>query len=245
MYFKTTSISKYLSLSILFLEKNIMDGKAHTLWMYFLILIAHLIQAAITTPPFCEKCRCIENQPNGTSIECFNTTISDILYKNSSWFDENNQTYPIIGLKLQKTDVGDLKTKFVKTNIFVLDLSNNSIKDVGDGVFSNLKYMELLILSDNEIEYLNPDCFKGDYEPGYFYPLHSLKVLILSNNKMHSLNQDLFEHTPKIENLSLKGNPFKVLDYHTTIAIGNLPYLKVRKVFFFYLIGLGFYGELQ
>lgn len=49
----------------------------------------------------------------------------------------------------------------------------------------------------------------------------------MAHNRIHSLDKDIFEHTPKIEVLSLAHNPFKILDDHTTIAITSLMYLKV------------------
>lgn len=40
---------------------------------------------------------------------------------------------------------------------------------------------------------------------------------------------NIFEHTTDLEILDLSYNPLKVIDKHTTIAIDNLPMLKVSK----------------
>lgn len=195
--------------------------------MLKLLLLLPFLYTATAQPLLCTKCKCNKStDPKGLSIECINATISDVFFKNETWLQQDNATAPIIGVRLHRTDIGDLQTKFVTSDLVVLDLSNNSIGNISEGVFSGLQNMEMLILSDNNIESLNPHIFRGVYEPGYFYPMHSLRVLMLCNNKMHSLDQSLFEHTPNIETLSLSGNPLKVLDANTVIAIGSLPYLK-------------------
>lgn len=178
--------------------------------------------------PLCAICKCPQENQNSSTIDinCLNVKTGDLIYKNNSWFSEKNESFSIIGVNLQNNGLTELAIPFVKSDLMALDLSNNSIRNISDGVFANLQKMELLILSNNEIEYLNPDAFKGVYSNGYYYPLSSLKELVLSNNKLHTLNQDLFEHTTKIERLILRDNPLKMVDQHTMVALGDLPNLK-------------------
>lgn len=68
---------------------------------------------------------------------------------------------------------------------------------------------------------------QGPFDVGFYEPLQ-LKILDLSGNELHTLHQDLFEHLPHLEQLYLKGNPFKILDKPTVIAISSLPNLKVN-----------------
>lgn len=69
--------------------------------------------------------------------------------------------------------------------------------------------------------------FQGLYLPEIYTPLRSLQVLKLSYNDIHSLNSDIFEHIPQLIELRLDGNPLKVIDHPTVIAISSLSALKV------------------
>ena len=59
-----------------------------------------------------------------------------------------------------------------------------------------------------------------------YEPLKSLKVLNLSQNFLHTLNQGIFEHTREIRVLSLRGNPFTVIDTPTRNALSDIPLLE-------------------
>lgn len=64
--------------------------------------------------------------------------------------------------------------------------------------------------------------------PEVYLPLRSLRILKLSHNDIHSLNQDIFEHIPEITELLLDGNPLKMIDHNTIVAISSLSTLKVN-----------------
>lgn len=46
---------------------------------------------------------------------------------------------------------------------------------------------------------------------------------------LHSIDQDLFEHMPSLETLILESNTFLVIDQGSSIAISQIPFLKVIK----------------
>ncbi|XP_018320781.1 leucine-rich repeat neuronal protein 3-like [Agrilus planipennis] len=175
--------------------------------------------------PFCDKCHCSKEEP--LIVDCASVKITN-LFEDYYWMDKTtNISYSIAALNLSSNDLGDIKKIFPKSNLTVLDLSNNYIRSLDDQVFTNLEMMEILILSYNEIEHLNPNTFRGIRIDGDDYPLESLKKLYLDHNKLHTLPQDVFEHLQnEIKVLDLSDNPFTVIDQQTTIAIGSLIFLE-------------------
>ncbi|PZC80312.1 hypothetical protein B5X24_HaOG214921 [Helicoverpa armigera] len=90
-------------------------------------------------------------------------------------------------LSLSGNRIKDLKeSDFEKLNkLEVLDLSSNSIKTIGFNVFQNMVLLYSLDLSHNELEVANKDAFAN---------LRSLSSINLSTNKLKSLPKDLFKN---------------------------------------------------
>ncbi|KAK4878390.1 hypothetical protein RN001_010896 [Aquatica leii] len=176
----------------------------------------------------CSHCNCTNTKENTVDVNCTDQFITyNVLYDKSTWVDEKDSPYPLGRVVLKLSDLPDLMDPFPFSNLTYLDLSKNYIRRINDSCFAQFQNMHTLILSDNEIDNLKPDVFKGLRMDGNNYPLRSLKVLKLDNNRLHTLNDDLFEHLEQVlEVLDLSYNPFKVLDLQTTIAIGSIIYLK-------------------
>ena len=85
-----------------------------------------------------------------------------------------------------------------------LDLHNNQISTLDDGVFLNMISLEKLDLSNNDLVQIPQDALKG---------LSSLKSLNLNSNKLIGLDNDLLG-LPRLQSLSLSKNNFKMIGPH-------------------------------
>lgn len=90
---------------------------------------------------------------------------------------------------------------------------------------------------------MKADLFRGPTNIKQYEPIE-LEVLNLEYNLIHSLPKRIFEHTPKLKNLYLNGNPMNVIDSVTILAISSLRNLEVstpRKQFIVDLYNKGFF----
>ncbi|XP_039276507.1 leucine-rich repeat-containing protein 4B isoform X2 [Nilaparvata lugens] len=130
-----------------------------------------------------------------------------------------------------KFDVNQIRhlTQYPKLPLVYLSLTHNMISTIDDGAFSNLESLTILDLSHNYLDsgHLNPNIFKGQYQPEYYAPLKNLTELNLSHNLLYTLHPDVFEHLPRLERLSLNNNPFKTLDKNTVTALSSIQSLKL------------------
>ncbi|RZC39590.1 leucine-rich repeat neuronal protein 1, partial [Asbolus verrucosus] len=196
------------------------------MYLFFLFLTLASLSNAQNVPPFCKICTCENDDNNNFEITC-TRNVNMYINDNSYWMDQNNnRSYSYKSLTIHNNPILTLKKQFPPSNIVLLNLANNSIVNISDSIFSNLQNMETLILSYNNIELLHPDAFDGQYAEGDFRPLKSLKKLHLDHNRLHSLDGDIFEHTSRVEVLTLSHNPFKILDQQTIVAITSLVFLK-------------------
>lgn len=113
-----------------------------------------------------------------------------------------------------------------------LNFRHNTIRKIEKGAFANLKLLESLDLSHNELESgeMHPAVFEGLYAPTAYEPIQNLKVLNLSHNSLHTLDPDLFEHFPNLEELDISFNPFKVIDQNSEIAISTIGRLTTLEM---------------
>ncbi|XP_066144582.1 leucine-rich repeat neuronal protein 1-like [Euwallacea fornicatus] len=174
-----------------------------------------------------EKCVCTYNDGSQTIKVTCTKNVQALLLDNSSWIDPNTKLlYEYTEVTLTNQNFIKLNFTFPKNNLTYLNLANNDIYSITDSVFQNLQNMRVLILSNNDLELLSVDAFKGLYLEGRFDPLRSLIELRLDHNKLHTLNKDIFEHIDDLEILDLSYNPLKVIDLPTTMAIDTLASLK-------------------
>jgi Leucine-rich repeat (LRR) protein len=111
-------------------------------------------------PPFSKSCKCVEDDSNKFDVTCTGNIWTQV-FDESSWTDKNlNKSYPYKSLTVHNSPLLSLDKKFFSSNIVYLDLANNSIVNVSDGIFSNLQDMETLVLSFNNIESLHPNAFE-------------------------------------------------------------------------------------
>lgn len=125
------------------------------------------LTATYASTPLCLVCPC-NSQPNKPpNINCVNSNISNIFDK-KFWIDDFNKSYAIQSLIYKHNNLRNLTTKFPSSNITTLDLSDNIIKEIGDGVFGDLQNMEELILANNDIHHLRPDAFHVSFSLNIF-----------------------------------------------------------------------------
>ena len=175
----------------------------------------------------CRKCICDADKK---IIECTRRALNKT-FSVGSWTVLNQTTidYEILQLDVNQLDKIDVQFPFLRFPLKVIDLSHNKIKQFAKNVFSNLKYLEEINLSYNELttELLKSEIFEGRYSPDEDEPLMSLKRLRLSNNLLHNLDDELFVHTKYLQELYLDNNPFQIIHANVLKAFSDLLQLQL------------------
>ncbi|KAF4521506.1 hypothetical protein B566_EDAN001806 [Ephemera danica] len=201
-----------------------------SLSLAILVIFVASIQAedaSTTSPPtttagnICKICECSGDKPK--IVDCTDRKL-DAIPDASVW-----PTNVDIEARMDHNLFTHIKPLGSIPGITRLSLSYCRVTVIEELAFQELGNLTFLDLSNNQLttDALTPNIFKGHYAPDGYMPLKSLKVLHLGYNSLHSLDQDLFEHLTYLTELSLKSNPFKVLDHQTIVAISSLDYLKV------------------
>ncbi|CAL8140087.1 unnamed protein product [Orchesella dallaii] len=160
-----------------------------------------------------------------------------IMYEQTDWqatFDnENLPENTTLDIRFDENFLTTIP-RFPPMPILFLTLRRNNISVIEDLAFSELKQLNFLDLSYNNLRSgsLNEKVFMGPFNAsqGYF-PL-PLKHLNLSHNFIHSLNIKAFDHLTNLQTLDLSHNPLKVLSGTTSMAIAsmkNLEYLGLAQ----------------
>lgn len=112
----------------------------------------------------------------------------------------------------QRFSVTYSKLKFIKqtdfnymTVITELDLSNNQIEIVPNGVFDNLVQLEILFIHNNKLAYLPTDTLAM---------LIRLKHFYAQDNQLKQLNKNFFSNNKQIERILLQNNRLARIDEH-------------------------------
>jgi Leucine-rich repeat (LRR) protein len=184
-------------------------------------------QPASTIPPkqdICTKCECTGDKTK--IIDCSDKGLESI---------PNDTVWPTnvsIEARLDHNNFVHIKSFGSIPGLTRLSLSHCRVTAIDDSVFVDLTNLTFIDLSNNQLttDALGPNVFKGHYAADGYLPMKSMRVLHLGYNALHSLDQDLFEHLTYLEELSLKFNPFKVLDHSTIVAISSLDRLKVNSL---------------
>ncbi|XP_069072874.1 leucine-rich repeat and immunoglobulin-like domain-containing nogo receptor-interacting protein 1 [Pleurodeles waltl] len=99
----------------------------------------------------------------------------------------------------------------------ILDLSNNRIKSLTQGLFSHLKALQELDLSMNIISKI---------EPGTFRYLQNLMILRLKNNQLKLVPAGVFSGLPNLTFLDISDNDIVILLDHSFKDLFNLRNLE-------------------
>lgn len=125
----------------------------------------------------------------------------------------------------------------------ILNISDNIIRVLNKGNFSQLVNLNILDLSDNFISYISPDVFEGlgkleilamrsaidlnnGIENDMFKGLINLKELYLTENELKYIHKDAFIHLPELRALCLGDNSLN-LDRQLFSPLKNLKWLNL------------------
>ncbi|XP_015588919.1 leucine-rich repeat neuronal protein 1 [Cephus cinctus] len=167
-------------------------------------------------PAVCSVCSC-----KADIVNCSNLKLESG-FVDSQWNIKTMVTLTFMNNYLARVE------PFPNLVINKLILSHNRIVKIDDCTFKEIRNLTDLDLSHNQLtsEKLKPNVFEGRFSDVAYEPLSRLVTLNLGHNALHTLNADLFEHIPDLKVLILEGNPLRVIDHSTTIAIADLPYLE-------------------
>ncbi|KAG8447628.1 hypothetical protein GDO86_014946 [Hymenochirus boettgeri] len=107
----------------------------------------------------------------------------------------------------------------VSFNVTALDLKDNKIKHLNDGIFSHYQSLEKLLLQNNKLRVLSFLTFSG---------LFHLKMLFLSNNRIESLEAGVFKDLNSLEWL--------ILDNNKVAKIVSGTFTGLESLYFLYLL---------
>ncbi|CAH0764155.1 unnamed protein product [Diatraea saccharalis] len=146
----------------------------------------------------------------------------------------------ILNLSKNNLAVGKLSNAFELKNLKHLDLSNNAISTIEVDQWSYNK-LQTLNLSNNELVYISDGIFDGfsqlkildlshnviDYlEAGSFEGLRNLSTLLISDNRLSEINRSLFRFT-KLNVLDLSRNRLQHIKASDFDKLQELTYLDL------------------
>lgn len=112
--------------------------------------------------PICgiEGCKC-EGSNEKINVICSTIDPQIKIFEAAFWNDsKTHHLYPYDSVTIQDNKINSLNKTFQTSNLTYLNLANNDISGIGEGVFKNLQNMKVLILSYNDLEIIHPDAFK-------------------------------------------------------------------------------------
>uniref|UniRef100_UPI00398E744F leucine-rich repeat LGI family member 2a n=1 Tax=Pristiophorus japonicus TaxID=55135 RepID=UPI00398E744F len=100
-----------------------------------------------------------------------------------------------------------------------LSLVNGSYREITEGMFSNLPFLQLLLLNSNSIMSIKDDAFAG---------LPHLEYLFIESNKIESISRHAFRGLRDLIHLSLANNGIRSLPRDIFIDLDSLIELDLR-----------------
>lgn len=124
----------------------------------------------------------------------------------------------------------DLKTSPFRplVNLTWLDLSNNNIANINEGLLEGLSYLKVLKLQHNNLARLWKDANPGG--PVLFLKgLHNLSYLLMDSNGLDEIPVDAFRGLTNLRELSLSGNLLDKLHKPVFDDLTSLRLLQMQK----------------
>jgi len=105
-------------------------------------------------------------------------------------------------------------------NLNYLNIGDNNLKLLVDGLFSKLEGLEVLDLSLNKIGILNKNTFTG---------LHNLNILDLEQNELKSIDKNAFAMLVSLIDLNLAENKLQIIEPGTFSSLVKLDDLNLSN----------------
>ncbi|OWR42253.1 insulin growth factor-binding protein complex acid labile subunit [Danaus plexippus plexippus] len=201
-------------------------------WRWLVVALAWASSAAARTlcPP---RCACddalraascanagleivpIQLNPEATHINLTHNSIDNLLYT----FGFYTQ---LTILDISYNRVRDLGSKNFDNNLEMthLNVSHNALKRLDKDTFVGLKRLRDLDLSDNDISSIHPQTFKD---------LSVIETLDLSNNMLVTFEADTFEPLSSLRTLSLRNNSILEIPSANLIFLVHLEFLDLSE----------------
>jgi Leucine-rich repeat (LRR) protein len=174
----------------------------------------------------CKKCKC---DKEAKILNCSNLNL-DNTFTVEEWtaFNSSDGDYETVKFDHNHITILNIQFPELKFSIKSLTFAHNKISKISKAIFKNLKSLEVIDLSYNQLEAKNlqPDVFEGRYSADMYEPLSKVKTLILTNNSLHTLHPDIFEHLPNLEVFKINMNVFQVLPDNIINVLSSVLHLR-------------------
>nr|CAD2129739.1 unnamed protein product [Meloidogyne enterolobii] len=164
---------------------------------------------------FEEEIKKEEKNKNNNKIKTINNYLN---CNEEDWLE-----LPLLNEIWEKKKEGNLQNMQQPNNINILTIKNTKIRSLGQDVFRTEPKIRKLDLSQNKIEILNANTFRGLEV--------NLLELILKSNKFHSPSLEWlpsFTHLQNLEKLNLEDNKIENFeDFLFNIKLNNLQFLHL------------------
>lgn len=147
--------------------------------------------------------------------ELSNTSIQNLSLANNQLLATSNSTFS--GLK--------------QTNLTSLDLSYNSLRDVGNDAFSWLPYLKYLSLEYNNIQHLTPHSFRGLSNLRYLSLKRAFTKQSVALASHPNIDDFSFQWLKCLEHLNMDDNTIPGIKSNTFTGLVSLKYLSLSKTF--------------
>lgn len=148
--------------------------------LWFLILCAVIAScygvngSNNTQFPLCTLCKCQMKTVDAVKyadVVCFTKVYHDI-FSPEFWVttvDNKTHEYNYHSLNFQNNILTNLSKEFPSSNLVYLNLASNNMVSITQSVFRNLQKMEILVLSYNDLDDIDPEAFRVSY---VFYEMY-------------------------------------------------------------------------
>ena len=178
--------------------------------LFIFLCVTKLIKAS----DLCELCLC-EFQEITPFIDCSSKSLTNIEWN----LDLQQLKDKVVDIDFEDNSLVKIRKLPPNVPIQRLSFRQNQISKIEFEAFVNLPYLSYLDLSHNSIQNLTEEMFKGPLRNGNPSPLLSLD---LSFNQIDKLPKTAFFYLVHLEEINLSGNPLKIMDHYTSMAIGSL-----------------------
>lgn len=132
-----------------------------------------------------------------------------------------NQFPNLISVHLSDVEMRSIERPIVNCRtLFTIDLNNNHLVSIPEGIFRNCQELSTLTMRRNLISNIHDNAFVG---------LSRAFILTLTENKIKIINRNMMNPLSRLGILDLDGNEIEQLDANTLEVLPNLQTLSLRN----------------